>query len=297
MKQSTKVDGSGNVVVQIEGDGNTVIAHLPHLELTRHFQRRRVREIDGEPSVADLVSAYTMSIPPRGRDDVMTDFRAWLESDQPISVRVLVGSAGRGKTRLALELCAAAAERDWRAGFLTSREMERFRGQQNVAAWGWNAPVLMVVDYAASHAEPLHEWLVELADNPARSGLDGGEAPPLRLLLLERQADVNGGWWRTVFGRGSGDARAAQGLLEDQPAPITLPAIEDAEDRRAIIGDMLERAGSGLRPPARAEDPGFDRQLAELSWGGDATPGPAKISGTPSSSWWGRAPCPSEPCS
>ena len=71
MKQSTKVVGSGNVVVQIEGDGNTVVAHQPHLELTRHFQRRRVREIDGEPSVADLVSAYSMSIPPRGRDGVM----------------------------------------------------------------------------------------------------------------------------------------------------------------------------------------------------------------------------------
>ena len=32
---------------------------------------------------------------------------------------------------------------------------------------------------------------------------------------------------------------------------------------------MLARAGSGLRPPAAGEDPHFDQQLSELTWGGE----------------------------
>src|SRR5262249_19786599 len=162
---------------------------------------------------------------------------------------------GRGKTRLALELCEQVAPEGWRAGFLTSAEMRRFRAQQNLSSWGWNAPVLVVVDYAASQGERLHEWMVGLAASPAQS-----EVRPLRRLLLERQADVDGCWWQTVFGRGGGDARAAQGLL-DRPGPIVLPPIEDAERRRRIIVDTLERAGSPIRPPVAGADPQFDRAL------------------------------------
>jgi hypothetical protein len=77
-------------------------------------------------------------------------------------------------------------------GSRTSAELRRFRAQ-NLANWGWNAPVLVVVDYAAGDAEPLHDWLVELADNAALGDAQAGRTRPLRLLLLERQADVSGG--------------------------------------------------------------------------------------------------------
>ena len=43
-----------------------------------------------------------------------------------VSIRVLTGRAGSGKTRLALELCDAAVEQDWDAGFVTHRELVRF---------------------------------------------------------------------------------------------------------------------------------------------------------------------------
>lgn len=88
----------------------------------------------------------------------------------------------------------------------------------------------MVVDNAASLAAELHAWLSELADHEARLG---GEAPPLRLLILERSAVPGEGWWAEAFGRG-GDATAIARLL-DSLEPDTLAAISDATERRDIF--------------------------------------------------------------
>ena len=102
--------GRGNVVIQIQGDGNTVVAGKPHLKLTRYHVRRQRTKSD-----ADLLSAYKLSIPMVGRDAAKSDLWSWLESGDAISVRVLTGTAGRGKTRLALELCEEADGKKWRA--------------------------------------------------------------------------------------------------------------------------------------------------------------------------------------
>ncbi len=92
--------GRGNVVIQVEGDGNTIAPDLPHLELTRyHVRRQKIR------SEYDLLSPYKLSIPMLAREAAMAELWAWLESGDAISVRVMTGTAGRGKTRLALELC------------------------------------------------------------------------------------------------------------------------------------------------------------------------------------------------
>ncbi len=267
--QHAKADGSGNVFVQIAGNGNSVLLPgQPYLRLTRYLQRRQVRQENGKSSEADLITAYTRSVQLVGRQAEINDLWAWLENGDPISVRVLVGTAGRGKTRLALELCEAATEKGWGAGFLTSSELNRSRTQQNAANWDWKAPVLVIVDYVSSQAALVHEWLVELADNAALSDPEAGKKRPLRLLLLERQADPQGGWWQEAFGRGDGDAKAVQRLL-DPPLPITLPPISDPALRREIIARTLTQAGSEVRPPLPGQDPLFDTKLAELSWGGE----------------------------
>jgi hypothetical protein len=41
-------------------------------------------------------------------------------------------------------------------------------GAAYLSRWGWNAPVLTMVELPANQAERLHEWLVELADNAAQ---------------------------------------------------------------------------------------------------------------------------------
>jgi len=119
-----------------------------------------------------------------------------------------------------------------------------------------------VIDYAAVHAERLGRWLGELADNP------GDPEKPLRLLLLERHAEAGTGWWQTAFGRGGFGARAVQKLL-DPAAPVALARLAASDERRAVLGETLERADSDQRPPAVGSNADFDRQLNDLSWGGE----------------------------
>ncbi len=258
MTQNAVVDGRNNIIVQIQGDGNSVIPHLPHLTLMRYLTRRQHRKLE-----TDLLTPYSMAVPMIGRVPEMTELREWLANGKPISIRVLVGRAGTGKTRLALELCDEAVSQKWDAGFVTERELERFMAQQNLATWGWQRPTLIVIDYAASRARQLHEWFTELADN------GGDPQKPLRVLLLERHADPAGGWWQEAFGRGGGDAQAVRHLLDPADRPIVLPSLADPEERRALLTSVLTRLGSSERPPARSADEHFDRLLADLSWGGE----------------------------
>ncbi|MFL6262871.1 MAG: tetratricopeptide repeat protein, partial [Thermoanaerobaculia bacterium] len=257
-RQEAWVSGEGHVVVQIVGDGNTVVAGHPHLRLTRYLNRRLAEGEDrGE---ASLLSPYSLSVPLVGRETVLADLWTWLTSPQRISVRVLTATAGAGKTRLALALCEETTERGWAAGFLTDIEMERFRNQQNLSSWGWNRPTLIVVDYASARARTLNDWLIELADHPIREG------PPLRLLLLERHAEPTGGWWREAFGVGGGDSEAVGRLLDPPTGPYALPGLVEPQERRAVLASILERVGSPVRLP---DDQGFDHRLAEISWGGE----------------------------
>jgi tetratricopeptide (TPR) repeat protein len=257
-RQRVDVDGQGNIVVQVIGDDNRIDLGRPYLRLTRYLARR----VDAsQRSDAELLSPYSRSIPLIGRDEELADLRAWLASGKPISIRVLTGPAGSGKTRLALELCEEMFELGWAAGFVDSAELARFQDKQNLAAWDWERPTLLVIDYAAVHAARLNMWFGELADH-------AGASKPLRILLLERNAETDGGWWQTAFGRGGFGARAVQRLL-DPPEPVPLLPMATSSERRSVIGETLEEAGSDQRPPEEGADPAFDQQLAELSWGGE----------------------------
>jgi hypothetical protein len=261
------VDGSHNIVVQAVGSGNSVSVSLdsriPHLRLT-HFEARRERA-GRDNSDAALLSAYrTDVVPLLARDRAIEDLRHWLACDRDMSVRVLTGAAGRGKTRLALELVRNATGEGWLAGFVEDRELDRFRAQQNVAEWAWDKPTLIVVDYAASRVDQLRDWIGELVDAPCQSG-----RPPLRMLLLERQAQREIGWLASVFGHGQDDrSRAAVSLL-DPPEPVELPAIDDVPSRRQIFATLLARKRADLTAPELGADPEFDRLLRDEKWSGD----------------------------
>ncbi|MEO6195441.1 MAG: tetratricopeptide repeat protein [Thermoanaerobaculia bacterium] len=257
-QQHAQVSGVGHVVVQIVGDGNTVLADTPHLLLTRYLNRRLAEgENRGD---AALLSPYSLAVPLVGRETVLADLWTWMNGNSRISVRVVTAKAGAGKTRLALALCEEATKAGWGAGFLTEGEMVRFRSQQNLSFWGWNRPTLIVVDSAAARARTLHDWLIELADQ-----VDQGN-PPLRLLLLERHADPAGGWWREAFGVGGGDTEAIARLLDPVTGPYALSGLVEPQERRWVLASILQRIGSQVRLP---EGPSFDRQLAEISWGGE----------------------------
>ncbi len=192
----------------------------------------------------------------------MADLRRWLDEGAPVSVRVLVGAGGRGKTRLALEL-ARAVSQDWLAGFVTADELDRFRRDGGTDRWRWDKPVLIILDYAASRADQLRAWIRELVD----ASLE--ERPKLRLLLLERLANRAIGWLATVFGLGDNDdSRAAIELLDPKES-VELTALGELEFRREVFGALLKRANAALEAPAQGADPEFDRLFGEWKWAGD----------------------------
>ena len=201
-----------------------------------------------------------------GRQPELDDLRAWLCTEPPISIRVLTGNAGYGKTRLALELIEEIVPQGWYAGFVTREELKRFREQPGLAGWGWNAPVLAVVDYASACARDLHAWVKELEDNPVWNSAESRNGFPLRLLLLERQAEPGVGWWAEVFGIG-GEAAVLE-KLADPSEPVALRSLDDVNQRRAILTKTLARLDSTVTLPALGQDLDFDRRLAELTWAG-----------------------------
>jgi tetratricopeptide (TPR) repeat protein len=258
------IEGHDNIIVQAVGSGINVAvgAGRPHLRLTQFVAR--TQRVCGDDSDTALLSAYRDDVVGLlGRDEARAEFGRWIRSKRRILIRVLTGAGGRGKTRLALELARKATEQGWLAGFATATELDRFRKQQNIAEWAWDKPVLMVVDYAASRVNQLRDWLGELVDSPIATG------PPLRLLLLERQAHREIGWLAVILGHGQDDrSRAIQSLL-DPPEPMELPAIDDLASRREIFETLLARRRGDLTAPELGIDPEFDRLLQHEKWSGD----------------------------
>ena len=269
MRQTASASGNGNFIVQIQGAGNSIVTGLPHLELTRRHGIARRIEVEpstGKPRETDVIRPFTRSIELVGRETELDDLRAWLRKESAISVRVLTGSAGYGKTRLALELIEEVAPQGWHAGFLTRAELKRFREQHDLAGWGWNAPILAVVDYASASARDLHAWLKELEDHAVWEDTGPRNRYPLRLLLLERQAKRGNGWWAEVFG--IGDDAVVLEKLADPAEPVALRPLDDANQRRAILTKTLASLGSTVTLPALGDDADFDRRLSELTWAG-----------------------------
>ncbi|WP_158817323.1 tetratricopeptide repeat protein [Methylocapsa sp. S129] len=263
--QNATVFGHDNIIVQANGSGVNVAvqADKAYLRLTQYEKRTKLAARD--KSETGLLSAYRADVVPLvGRDDALDDLRHWLDGEAPVSMRVLVGAGGRGKTRLALELARGISEAGWLAGFATVEELDRFRAQHNVAQWRWDRPVLILIDYAASRAGQIRDWAREISD----AALEDGR-PRLRLLLIERQANRAIGWLATIFGYGSDDASRALIALLDPPEPVELTAIDDLAFRRRIFAALLGSGGSGLEAPAPGADAEFDRLLADRKWAGD----------------------------
>jgi len=260
--QQARAVGSGNVIVQAEGDGINISLGLPHLTLIP--PRNRVPQVRTE---IDLLNPYGRAIGLVGRDADLQSLWDWLYSSRPISVRTLTGRAGAGKTRAAIELVERLNQEKpdmWWAGFVQGSEMRRFAAQQNLVAWSWSRPTLIVVDYAASLVEPLREWLRDLAQNSCRAG-----GRPLRLLLLEREAVAGEGWLQYLSLGGHSEAGVPE--LFDPLEPKRLDRLDTAEKRRAVLAKMLEAAAPLVqcKPPKlpdTGENPRIDKQLENAVW-------------------------------
>lgn len=238
--------GSGDYAVQIDPDnGSITIAGGDAFPARPH--RRRPRRL------LDLLDPYRQAIDVVGRADDLAALETWLDGPLPITVRCLTGRAGSGKTRLALELCVQARKRGWLAGFANHDALAA------TVDWRWPRATLIVLDDAAAAVRALRGRLVLLAERQAV------QASKLRLLLLERHASADEGWWAelTRFG-----GTALENLI-DPPRPTRLPGLRTTEQRREVLqaamaaASRLDGLDPLLQPPAPGTDPSFEARLAD----------------------------------
>ncbi len=228
--------------------------------------RRRPRE--GEPPrELDLLLADSGRLPLIGRDDLRAELQAWCDDMADISVYALIGRAGTGKTRLAIEFCRAidsdpTGKGEWIAGFVSPTDLNTVVETLATHSFTWECRTLLVVDYAAQCSEALARWL----DRLALTKLD----TRLRFLLLDREAPEAFGWWHdlTVL------APPSRRYLFHTPRPRQLPDLSDLEERRMLMTEALQAARE-LRPAASGStsippcgtDVDFDHRLAQAQFG------------------------------
>ena len=259
--------GSGNVIIQIVGNGNTVVLGHGWLQLTRH-----TKSLQPGSQLQQLIP-YNRSTTLVGREFDLADLRRFAESELPIAVRVLTGSGGAGKTRLALDLCDQLAREGWDSGFVgegdqgvEGGELRRFVQAQNLSTWDWRKPTFVVVDYAAGHANALAAWIAALARRDAPDPTK--PASPLRLLLLERHGQRGSGWWADVFGGGAWADIDKQALL-DPIEPVALAPLVHAAARAALMNEVLAANVPAGKAALQVDEALVTKYVSAASWGGD----------------------------
>ena len=206
-------------------------------------------------------------LPLIGRQDLLAELRAWVEDEVDISVHGLLGRAGTGKTRLALEFCGTidsdpGGNGECIAGFLSPTDLSAAVETLTTHSFECQRRTLLIIDYAAQCHQALARWLDRLAEQK----LD----KKLGMLLLDREAPEAFGWWHELTGSGPPSRRYLFYALR----PRQLPDLSSLEERRALMAAALQGAHElrpagprGPRIPATDEDPDFDRRLAQPQFG------------------------------
>jgi ABC transport system ATP-binding/permease protein len=112
----------------------------------------------------------------------LPELTAWCDEERPFSIGFLHGEGGRGKSRLAAELCVRMRERGWEAGIA--------RTEADSAAWDSfdpRRPALLVFDYAEPATAVIARVAKQLYSRRSR--------PPVRILLVVRYI---GSWRRQL---------------------------------------------------------------------------------------------------
>ena len=174
--------------------GGAVGAFAPSWVDWRRERSRQREDLAWLPGLAAPESLAGLLRPERevvefvGRAGEIGELLAWCVGKRSSPVRLLVGSGGVGKTRLAAELMRRLGERGWSCSLVgPGREAVAVE----VAAASGARSVLLVVDYAETRAE-LRSFLESVGRRNREAADRRGHRGRIRALLIARGA---GEWW------------------------------------------------------------------------------------------------------
>lgn len=170
-----------------------------------------------------------------GRTDESAALDRFLEDSRKFCWWLIAGPGGQGKSRLALEFCLWRGVL-WRAGFLADPLDTAFWHN-----WKPERPTLLVCDYAGARPDKIRDIAVALYER--QHGLEF----PVRLLLLERDADADA-LWRQKFDPGGTDGAAVR--QSQHAASLTLRGLDD-DELWHVIENLCGQANKPL--PKRTE--------------------------------------------
>ncbi|MEU4496998.1 tetratricopeptide repeat protein [Streptomyces sp. NPDC023998] len=199
-----------------------------------------------------LLSAAAETVSFHSREDELAMLATWRDSGPRLSVMLLAGEGGQGKSRLAREFLRASRTAHWVAGMaeparavderkarkILDRQLQTTRAQQLLEQLRTcTTPTLIVCDYAEVHPVFVETLLDGLAEHPLLR--------PVRVLLLSR---TRGAWWQDV-----------EGLLGNAATCLELKALNRGRQARreayvaAVSG--LAKGLAGLPEPPIGQEP------------------------------------------
>ncbi len=201
-----------------------------------------------------LLAASRESVAFQGRRSALAELAAWRDGPRRLSLKLIVGEGGQGKTRLARQSIRLTPP-DWVAGFLASPrdrtagpvggwaddpDHERMNGVVGRLRTGRHS-TLIVVDYAESVPDRVGRLIASLVEDPPQR--------PVRLLLLARSERS---WWDNLR------AQLERDFPEALTPPVRLPPLADTLD---------QRYGEYARAVSRFSElmPGF-AELRDQAW-------------------------------
>ena len=188
---------------------------------------------------------------PRG--DLLDHLMTWREREGPLSVLVLTGAGGFGKTRTAVEACRGAEAAGWTAGPLDADSTDGLRELVT-----WRGRTLVAVDYAETRPELVTTLLGRL--------LRRRNAAPVRVLLVVRQGGTR---QNLVELFATGDARDDIARLLVEAELVGLGHGERELDRRELFAaagrEFAPILGGGAPPVPDLYAEHFERPLFVLA--------------------------------
>jgi hypothetical protein len=175
----------------------------------------------------------------QSHEDTLWQWLTGETSGSRISLKVITGDPGVGKTRLAIRLLELIHEREpdrWAAGFVTDDTATDVLRSDQVRRN--SRQTLVIIDDAALTYQSLIDEVINTF-----SGHDVG--PPLRFLLLERSASEDSGWFEELNDAVSVQPRI---ILADEPV-LRVEGFE-LNERVELFTHALLRLSEFRRQPA-----------------------------------------------